>query len=59
MKLRNALIEIRKMAMEHPAFAEEAFRNRDIESLENEGGDIFDWTIVAIIADDALKGRKG
>lgn len=58
MKLKNALLEIRQKAMEHPAFDEEAFEKRDIESLEREGGDIFDWTRIAILADDALKGRR-
>lgn len=55
MKLKNALIEIRKMAMDHPCFDLEAFESRDYDSLSKVGGDIFDWTMVAIKADDALR----
>lgn len=50
-----ALTEIRRMAMDHPCFHETLFDNRDFKGLEDQGGDCCDWTMVAIIADDALK----
>jgi hypothetical protein len=50
-----ALEEIRKMAMEHPCFDADCFKRRDIDGLCNQGGDICDWTMVAIHADDALR----
>ena len=53
--LVGALTEIRKMAMEHPAFYKEAFDSRDIDALCDEGGDVCDWTMIAILADDALR----
>ena len=58
MKLKNALIEIRQMAIEHPAFDKEAFLNRDYAVLEKSSRDIHNWTWVAILADDALRGKK-
>lgn len=51
----EALTEIRKMAMEHPAFYEDAFKERNIDALVEEGGDVCDWTMIAILADDALR----
>ncbi len=53
-----ALTEIRKMAMEHPAFYEAAFKERDIDALCEEGGDMCDWTMVAILSDDALRNNR-
>ncbi len=53
-KLRSALTEIGKMAKDHPAFYRAAFDDRDIDALVNEGGDTCDWTMIAILADDAL-----
>jgi len=55
--LINALEAIREKAMEHPMFWDEAFEARDIDGLINEGGDCCDWTMIAIEADDALKGH--
>jgi hypothetical protein len=52
-----ALEEIRKMAMEHPCFDADCFKRRDIDGLCNQGGDICDWTMVAIHADDALRAN--
>lgn len=51
----DALKRIRSMAMDHPCFDEEKFEKRDLEGLAEEGGDICDWTMLGIIADDALK----
>lgn len=55
---REALSEILKMAKEHPAFDEVAFDARDIKALCNVGGDVCDWTMIAIIADDALNIKR-
>ena len=55
--LVGALTEIRKMAMEHPAFYEQAYKDQDIDALVEEGGDVCDWTMIAIIADDALRPK--
>ena len=57
--LIDALTEIRRMAMEHPAFDADCFDRRDIDGLCNQGGDICDWTMVAIHADDALRNGSG
>lgn len=54
-KMADALREIRRMAQDHPAYWHEAFMDRNINALAKEGGDICDWTMVAITADDALK----
>jgi hypothetical protein len=51
----DALKEIRAMAIQHPCFWSEAFDAHDIQALADEGGDVCDWTMVAILADDALK----
>ncbi len=53
--LLDALKRIRSMALEHPCFDSEKFEQRDLDGLAEEGGDICDWTMLAIIADDALK----
>lgn len=53
-----ALTEIRRRAMDHPCFAVDCFERRDIAGLCELGGDICDWTMVAIVADDALKGNE-
>ncbi len=55
--LVSALNEIRKMAMEHPCFDADCFERRDIDGLCDQGGDICDWTMVAILADDALRAN--
>lgn len=54
-RLVSALEEIRTRAMDHPCFDVDCFQRRDIDALIDQGGDIFDWTIVAILADDALR----
>lgn len=53
-RLREALVEIRQMAKNHSCFDGEFFERRDIDGLCAEGGDIADWTFLAIVADDAL-----
>lgn len=52
--LVKALEEIHNMAIEHPCLDPEAFEKRDIKSLVKQGGDICDWTMIAIITADAL-----
>lgn len=54
-KLIEALADIRQRAMDHPAFDKWSFEDRDVRALVKMGGDICDWTTVAILADDALK----
>lgn len=56
--MKEALESILKTAMEHPCFDREAFDNRDFDSLEQQGGDICDWTMIAITAADALEEKK-
>ena len=51
----DTLINIRQMAWEHPMFDQAAFDKRDINGLVTVGGDICDWTMIAILADDALE----
>lgn len=53
--LLDALKQIRSMALDHSCFDLEKFEQRNFEGLAEEGGDICDWTMLAIIADDALK----
>lgn len=54
-QLEEALIRIRDTAKGHPAFDEDCFERRDYQSLAIKGGDICDWTEIAIIADIALE----
>ena len=56
-ELTDALELIRKMAMDHACFDEDCFDRRDVSGLCAQGGDICDWTMVAIHADDALKSN--
>jgi len=51
----KALKSIRRIAMEHPCFDMEYFRLRDLDGLSDTGGDICDWTLIAIESDDALQ----
>lgn len=34
---------------------DEQIKARDIQGLCDEGGEVCDWTMIAILADDALK----
>jgi hypothetical protein len=52
--METALTEIRERAMDHPAFDKVSFDNRDIATIVSEGGDVCDWTMIAILASDAL-----
>jgi hypothetical protein len=54
----KALQEILNEASDHPAFDRSAFESRDIDSLVKQGGDICDWTMIAIIAADALSNNE-
>lgn len=54
-KLIAALIEIRRRAMESFCFDSDSFSSRNIDELCENGGDICDWTMIAIEADDALE----
>ena len=51
----EALQRIFDMAANHPAFDEDIFDSRDWDGLVDIGGDICDWTTIAIIAADAMK----
>lgn len=53
--LLDALKRIRSIALDHPCLDLEKFEQRDLDGLTEEGGDICDWTMLAIISDDALK----
>lgn len=55
-KMVKSLERIREMAMEHACFDLELFESRNIDELVNVGGDVCDWTMIAIIASDALEG---
>jgi hypothetical protein len=48
--LRNIL----KTAKDHPCFSGDHFESSDIDGLCEIGGDICDWTVLAITANDAL-----
>lgn len=54
-KLAEALKSILDTAKNHPAFDGDAFERHDIDSLVQQGGDVCDWTMIAITAADALK----
>lgn len=56
-ELADALEQIRSMAEGHAAFDEVAFINRDFDALSKAGGATSDWTMIAILADDALKPK--
>lgn len=56
-KLSAALNHICETAMDHPAFDGEFFEMRDQVGMAEVGGEVADWTGIAIIADDALKGE--
>jgi len=53
--LVSALKSIREKARGSFCFDEVCFNYRDVESLAKQGGDICDWTMIAIESDDALK----
>ena len=53
--LTTALNEILARAKDHPCFDERLFDKRDFVRLATKGGDICDWTLIAIEADDALR----
>jgi len=54
-KMRDALNSLRIIAMNHPAFNIDLFKAKDLENIQEIGGDAADWTILAIIADEGLK----
>lgn len=54
----NALEDVLDRATEHPCFDRDCFDRRDVDGLCDQGGDICDWTMIAIIADDALKAAS-
>ena len=58
-QLALGLCDILARAKTHPAFDAEAFESRDVDSLVKQGGDICDWTMIAILADDALQSKQG
>jgi hypothetical protein len=56
-RMIGALETIRDMAMAHIYFDADHFARRDVDGLCAQGGDICDWTMVAIHADDALNPK--
>ena len=54
-ELIKALKSIRESAMDHPCFSKYYFRQRDIDGLSDIGGDVCEWTLIAIEADNALQ----
>lgn len=52
---QKALEDILQRAKDHFCFDAERFQARDIQGLCDEGGEVCDWTMIAILADDALK----
>lgn len=52
--LEEALREIRRIATEHFRFDQDCFERRDMNALAEQGGDVCDWTTIAILADNAL-----
>lgn len=54
-RYREALESILKTARDHPCFDVDAYVERDICYLVQQGGDIYAWTMIAITANDALK----
>jgi len=53
-RLKMVLEGIKQRAMDHAAFDEEAYRRRNIEQLIKKGGDVFDWTMIAIVAHEGI-----
>lgn len=53
--LLNALVEIRQSLSDRMMFDEDAFERRDIDGLCKTGGDVCDNTMLAILADDAIR----
>lgn len=53
-KTRAALAEIKRAAMEHPAFDEAIYKSNDMKAAGQEGGDTCDWVCIAWNADIAL-----
>lgn len=54
-KLIEALVKIRTTALDHPCCDPIMFEKRAIDELCDIGGEVCDWTMIAIDADDALK----
>mgnify|MGYP000942104944 FL=1 len=52
--LEEALREIRRIATEHFRCDQDCYERRDMNALAEQGGDVCDWTTIAILADDAL-----
>ena len=53
-RLKMVLEGIKQRAMDHAAFDEDAYRSRNIEQLVKKGGDVCDWTMLAIVAHDCI-----
>ena len=52
--VQKILKGILKRAKDHPTFDEDLFLRRNFEGLAEIGGDVFDWTVMAIEAYNAL-----
>ena len=53
--LLDALDDILARALNHPMFDMELFDAQDLEALYHVGGDTCDWTMIAIIANNAIR----
>lgn len=56
--LRVALNDILERAIDHPAFDIDCYKARNVCDLVKIGGDTTDWTMVAILAADAIEETK-
>jgi len=54
-RMKKALESIRDTAKAHPCFDGDCFERRDIDELEKVGGDVSNWTLVAIEAEEGLQ----
>jgi hypothetical protein len=48
------LYDIHQVAIKHPAFDITLYESEDTERLADAGGDVADWTVIAIWANKAM-----
>lgn len=53
-ELESALKQIHEVLLEHPNCDQDLYDQTDLAQLAEIGGDVCDWTVMAIIARDAL-----
>ena len=56
-RLKRVLEGIKGRAMDHAAFDEDAYLRHDVEGLCKKGGDVCDWTMLAIVAHDGIRDK--